>query len=195
MAVQIKNRVRGTSTTIGTGTYTLGAAPVGFQGFDQITSGRQLYYCAVLGSAWEVGLGTLVVAGSTTLTRDKIFESSAGGAINWGAGTKDVFLVAPADVLNALVYDSAANAGAGGVNADLTGTLRALNAAVAQLGVNVAGSIAGVDTITGSVMPAITAYRTGAAYSFSPAGSHTGSVTFKLHALCPQSIAKWGAAA
>jgi hypothetical protein len=105
MTLQLKNRVRGTTTTTGTGAYTVGAAPTGFQAFSSLTSGRELYYCCKLDTNWEVGLGTVTVAGTTTLSRDLVLDSSSdGAAINWGAGTKEIFVVAVGQVLEAFRY-------------------------------------------------------------------------------------------
>jgi hypothetical protein len=97
MALVVKDRVQVTSTTTGTGTFTLGSAVAGFQDFSAIGDGNTTYYAIVLGSEWEVGLGTYTSSG-TTLSRDTILESSNGGtAINFSAGTKNVFVTYPAE--------------------------------------------------------------------------------------------------
>ena len=44
MPLVLKDRVKVTSTTIGTGTFTLGSAVVGFQDFSVIGDGNQTYY-------------------------------------------------------------------------------------------------------------------------------------------------------
>jgi hypothetical protein len=107
MALVVKDRVRVTSATIGTGTFTLGAAVNSFQNFSVIGDGNTTYY-AIVDSAsgdFEVGLGTFTASG-TTLSRDTILESSnAGAAVNFGAGTKDVFVTYPAE--KAVFFDSA----------------------------------------------------------------------------------------
>ncbi len=98
MALVIADRVRETSTTTGTGTLTLGGAVAGYQTFSSgIGNGNTCYYAITLGSDWEVGLGTYTSSG-TTLSRDTILASSnANAAVNFGAGTKDVFVTYPAD--------------------------------------------------------------------------------------------------
>ena len=60
MALVVKDRVNETSTTTGTGTFTLAGAVTGFQTFAAIGDGNTTYYTIVLqgGSEWEVGLGT-----------------------------------------------------------------------------------------------------------------------------------------
>ena len=96
MALVIADRVRETSTTTGTGTLTLAGAVSGFQTFSTaIGNTNTCYYTIVNGSEWEVGLGT-VAAG--TLARTTVLKSSnAGSAVNFSAGTKDVFATYPAD--------------------------------------------------------------------------------------------------
>lgn len=99
MALVIKDRVRVTSATTGTGTFTLGSAASGYQDFSVIGDGNTTYY-AIQNSAdntWEVGIGTYTASG-TTLSRDTVLESSnSGSLVNFGSGTKDVFVTYPAE--------------------------------------------------------------------------------------------------
>jgi hypothetical protein len=98
MALVVKDRVRETTTTTGTGTYTLAGAVTGFQTFSVIGNANTTYYTATNGIDWEVGVGTYTSSG-TTLSRDVILESSnSGSAVDWGAGDKDVFVTYPAEV-------------------------------------------------------------------------------------------------
>ena len=98
MALVVKDRVKETTATTGTGTLTLSGAAAGFQAFSAIGDGNTTYY-AILDSAtgdWEVGLGTYTASG-TTLSRDTILESSnSGSAVNFGSGAKNVFSTYPA---------------------------------------------------------------------------------------------------
>jgi hypothetical protein len=97
MALVVKDRVQETSTTTGTGTFTLAGAVSGFQSFSAIGDGNTTYYAIVGGTEWEVGLGTYTSSG-TTLARDTILESSnSGTAVNFSAGTKNVFVTYPAE--------------------------------------------------------------------------------------------------
>ena len=99
MALVVKDRVKETTTTMGTGTITLAGAVVGFQTFSAIGNGNVTYYCIAekTGTEWEVGYGTYTASG-TTLSRTVVLESSnAGSLVDFGAGTKEVFCTYPAE--------------------------------------------------------------------------------------------------
>jgi hypothetical protein len=99
MALVVKDRVKVTTATTGTGTLTLGAAAIGFQDFSVIGDGNTTYYTIVdsAAGAWEVGIGTYDVTGDT-LSRDTVLESSnSGNLVNLGSGDKDVFVTYPAE--------------------------------------------------------------------------------------------------
>jgi hypothetical protein len=98
MPLVVKDRVNETSTTTGTGTFTLAGAVTGFQTFSAIGNGNTTYYTIVLqgGTEWEVGLGTYTSSG-TLLSRDVVLSSSnSGSLVNFSAGTKNVFCDYPA---------------------------------------------------------------------------------------------------
>lgn len=95
MAFVVKDRVKETTTTQGTGTLTLDGAATGFQGFTAIGDGNTTYYTISGGSQWEVGIGIYTASG-TTLSRDTVLASSNNGnLVNLSAGSKDVFVVYP----------------------------------------------------------------------------------------------------
>jgi hypothetical protein len=97
MTFVLKDRIKVTSTTTGTGTFTLGAASTGYQDFSGIGNGNQTYYTITNGTAWEVGIGTYTSSG-TTLSRDYVLASSNSGAkVDWAAGSKDVYVPQPAE--------------------------------------------------------------------------------------------------
>lgn len=98
MPFVVKDRVKETTTTTGTGTVTLLGAATGFQSFSAIGNGNNTYYTIAgqTGSEWEVGIGTYTSSG-TTLSRDTVLASSnSGSKVNFSAGTKDVFVTYPA---------------------------------------------------------------------------------------------------
>lgn len=92
MALVHKNRVKETSTTTGTGTYTLAGAATGFQSFSAIGDGNTCYYTAEDGTDWEVGVGTYTSAGTTLARTTVLASSNAGAAVNWAAGTRNLFV-------------------------------------------------------------------------------------------------------
>lgn len=96
MALVYVDRCKETTTTTGTGTYTLAGAEIGFQAFSAVGDGNTCYYAITDGTDWEVGLGTYTLSG-TTLARTSVLASSNGGAaVSWGAGTKTIWLDLPA---------------------------------------------------------------------------------------------------
>lgn len=92
MSLVLADRVRQTSTTTGSGTFTLDGSVTGFQSFSAIGDGNTTYYTITLDFQWEVGIGTYSAG---TLTRDTVISSSTGSKIVFGAGTKDVFVTLP----------------------------------------------------------------------------------------------------
>jgi len=93
------DRVQETSTTTGTGTLTLAGAVTGFRTFTSaIATGERVRYAISDGTNWEVGDG--VLATSSTLTRENVFASSNSNAlVSFGAGTKNVWIDAPAGAM------------------------------------------------------------------------------------------------
>ena len=100
MALVINNRVRETTSTTGTGAVTLGGAVDGFQTFAAgIGNSNTTYYAISINteSEWEVGLGTLN-SDSSTLTRTTVLESSnSDSAVDFSAGSKEVFCTLPSE--------------------------------------------------------------------------------------------------
>jgi hypothetical protein len=96
MPLVVKDRVKETTTVVGTGTATLLGAASGFQSFSAIGNGNTTYYTIAGGNEWEVGIGTYTSSG-TTLSRDTVLSSSnSGSLVSFSAGTKDVFVTYPA---------------------------------------------------------------------------------------------------
>ena len=117
MALVLKDRVKETTSTTGTGAISLGGAVANFQAFSAVLSDADTTYYAIIdvtNSDYEVGLGTYA-SGGNTLARTTILESSNGGsAVSFGAGSKNVFIAYPAeksvylDASNQLVINSTA---------------------------------------------------------------------------------------
>ena len=110
MALVINNRVRETTSTTGTGAVTLGGAVGGFQTFAAgIGNDNTTYYAISINTEneWEVGLGTLN-ADSSTLTRTTVLESSnSDSAVDFAAGSKEVFCTLPSE--KAIYLDGSGN--------------------------------------------------------------------------------------
>lgn len=99
MALVLADRVKETTSTTGTGTITLAGAAVGFRSFSAIGNGNTTYYAIVDNTtgAWEVGVGTYTSSG-TTLARTTILSSSnSNNAVDFAAGSKDVFVTYPSE--------------------------------------------------------------------------------------------------
>ena len=98
MALVLADRVKESSVTTGTGTFTLDGAVTGYQTFSSaIGNGNTCYYTIASQTLneWEVGIGTV---GASTLARTTVLSSSnAGSLVTFSAGTKDVFVTYPAE--------------------------------------------------------------------------------------------------
>ena len=97
MAFKLNDRVKESSSTTGTGTFTLGGAVTGFETFAAgIGGSNTTYYCIFENGTnnLEVGFGTLN-AGATTLARTNVISSSnSDGLVNF-AGATEVFCTVP----------------------------------------------------------------------------------------------------
>lgn len=117
-----QDRVQETSTTTGTGAFTLIGAVAGFRTFASVcsTNDTVYYYIEAINTggiptgAWETGLGTY--SGTNTLTRTTVTASSnAGAAVNFAAGSKRVALSLTATAYKAkgALFDYSADVGNG----------------------------------------------------------------------------------
>jgi hypothetical protein len=110
MALVINDRVKETSTTTGTGTFSLAGAETGFETFvSGVGDGNTTYYAISHDGTneWEVGVGTVTDAATDTLSRDTIISSSnSDAAVNFTAGGKTVFCTLPAKKTISPVMDA-----------------------------------------------------------------------------------------
>ena len=99
MALVVKDRVKETTATTGTGTLTLAGAVTGFQSFSSALSDGDTTYYAIFESStgeWEVGLGTFTASGTTLARTTVLASSNTGSAVNLTAGSAEVFITQPA---------------------------------------------------------------------------------------------------
>ena len=160
MALVTADRVRETTTVVGTGPATLLGAVTGFQSFAVVGAGNTCYYCVAdqSGGNWEVGLGTYSSIGPT-LTRTTVLSSSSGGsAVSFTAGTKDVFITYPAERFPALAVQAV-----GGTQT--SGTVSFANSNGVSFGLN-----AGTMTASVATNYLTTAMQSGASSAFAGTG-------------------------
>ena len=173
MALVLADRVLETSTTTGSGTITLAGAPTGYQSFAAVGNGNTTYYTIVspVVGEWEVGIGTYTASG-TTLSRDTVLSSSAGGAkVTFSAGVKNVFVDYPAGravygvetgtvVISSLAATSAAISHLNATSGTVT-TLTSTSAGITTL----SGTSANITTVTGTSANITTVSGTTARFS------------------------------
>lgn len=102
MTLTYADRVQETTATTGTGTYALAGAVTGFQSFAAVGNGNTCYYGVTDGTDWEVGLGTYTLSGTTLARTSVLASTNTNTAVNWGAGTKAIWLDFPALVASYL---------------------------------------------------------------------------------------------
>jgi len=110
VALVIADRVRETTTTTGTGTITLAGAVTNFETFTANLSNSDTTYYSIVDNTngdFEVGLGTFTASGTTLARTTIIASSNSNSAVNFGSGTKDVFITIPASKM--IVKDASGN--------------------------------------------------------------------------------------
>jgi hypothetical protein len=100
MALVINDRVKQTSTTTGTGTFSLGSVSQDFISFvSGVGNTNTTYYCITNTGTdeFEVGIGTVTDAATDTLSRTTVISSTNSDAlVDFSAGEKEVFCTIPA---------------------------------------------------------------------------------------------------
>jgi hypothetical protein len=109
MALVLNDRVRETTSVVGTGAVTLLGAVTGFQSFSTIGNANTTYYCISdqAGANWEVGIGTYTSAGTLLARTTVLASSNAGALVSFTGGTKDVFVTYPSE--KGVWYDASGN--------------------------------------------------------------------------------------
>ena len=151
MAFVLSDRIKETTTTTSTGTYTLGGAVSGFETFTaNLSNGDTTYYCCTDGTDFEVGLGTFASSG-TTLARTTIISSSnSNNAVNWSSGSRDIFCTLPGS--KAAFKDGSDNINGtfvGNITGNVTGNTSGTAATVtgaAQSNITSVGTLTGLTT-------------------------------------------------
>jgi len=146
MAFVTADRVRDTSTTAGSGSFSVsGTAPTGYRTFSAVLSVSDTFYYSIQHQTlneWEVGLGTY--SSANTFARTTIYSSSnAGSAVTFSAGTKDVFITMAA--ARSLQLDASGN-----VTPSINGTLAWQSVQTGNF-TAVAGNAYPVNTTSGAV--------------------------------------------
>ena len=88
------DRVQETTSTTGTGTFTLSGAVTGYVTFNStFSNGNVVWYVCDDGAGnWEIGTGTV---GTGTLTRSVFQSSNSNNLVSFAAGNKRIFCTAP----------------------------------------------------------------------------------------------------
>lgn len=155
MALVLRDRVKETTTTTGTGTYNLAGTSTGFRTFAAaVGNANSTYYVVEDGTDWEVGIGTVTTGSPDTLSRDTILASSnSNAAVNWGAGTRNVFasLAAAAVLLAANNLSELTSASTARTNLGL-GTAAVLNVGTSANNIVQLNGSAQIPAVSGALL-------------------------------------------
>lgn len=185
---KIKDRVKETTNTTGTGTITLLGAVVGYLAFSvKFANGDAIYYCVTDGTNWEVGIGTFTASGAL-LSRDSVIASSnADALVNFPAGSKEVFCTAPAQAIEQTANKDGSDGYAGltlfKVNLkNAAGTITSFLASAASAArtwtmPDKDGTVAMTSDISTLANTAVTGFKTATFDSQVPIGATSGAIT------------------
>lgn len=95
--LNLYDRIKESSYTIGTGNFALNGEVNGFSNFGSVYSnGDSLFYAATDGSYYEVGSGVYVTGVQNQLVRFPIKSTNNNNKVNFGEGLKEIFVTYPA---------------------------------------------------------------------------------------------------
>jgi hypothetical protein len=117
--------------------------------------------------------------------------AAASASVAAGEASADVVGFAPAGTISSTNVQAAIEE----VSSDLTASITANFTATQNGTVFLLTSVAGTNTITATITPAITAYVTGQTFRFVAAGANTGAVTININGLGAKAVTKSGATA
>lgn len=137
MALIMKDRVKETSTTTGTGTLALGGAVTNFKAFSAVLANDDTTVYAIVhrsAAEWEVGIGTWTTGNN--LARTTIIASSnSDSVVSLSAGTKDVYITLSADsLIHLLAYSTTTTPGVPATGVNLFSRTIASRAMAAMIG-------------------------------------------------------------
>jgi hypothetical protein len=190
MAFSIAPRVRETSSTVGTGSFTLSGAMYGSLAFSQVLStGDTCGYCASYGAVFEEGLGTYQADG--TLARTTVYKSRHldgtvdTNKVSFAAGIKTIVLVASSAELSTHLSASRAQSFTTGQKRQALDNLGFLPSGTAMLFVQAAAPTGWTKDFTYNdralrVVSAIAGGGGGGVQAFSTVFSRTATDLFNL---------------
>lgn len=173
MTVYVADRAFQTTTSTGTGALNLGAARPGYQvmtsAFGMVDAEtRVVSYTITQDNEFETGIGTLTKGATDTLARDVAvhWSSNSNALVNFGSGTKNVFISPSAKLV---AYKDESGNFVQGADGSVGGTANA-------------------QTLTFN--PAPTGYSDGEELSWYSVGNTTGAVTVNKNGLGAKTL-KW----
>ena len=182
MAYIQDDRVKETTTTTGTGAVTLAGAVAGFQAFSAVMAVNDTCYYVIVsatGTDWETGTGTY--SSASVLTRTTVLSSSnSGNAVNFSAGTKDVFMGPIANQVNDIAHGGTGATTAADARNNLgvsTGTVTSVSGTGTVSGLSLSGTVTSSGSLTlGGTLSAIP-LATGVSGTLPVANGGTGVTT------------------
>jgi hypothetical protein len=114
--ITLANRIHTTTTTTGTGAVTVSTAALRKLPLSTLADGTVVPYVIEgqgASTEWEMGNGTIGTSGTVLTRTTVVLSSNSNSAVSFSAGTKDVFVVLPAEyvrgMLNITPNDQSAN--------------------------------------------------------------------------------------
>jgi microcystin-dependent protein len=111
MSFKLRDRVRESSTSTGTGDFALDGAVFGFQAFGTaLSDGDTTLYAILQGANWEGGIGRYDASSDALVRQTVLGSSNAGNLVSFGSGLKQVEIGLPSAVVESLLTGNSASA-------------------------------------------------------------------------------------